>query len=161
VGHWWNLDRLEMPSRRSSVCVLYSVWYWQMLHRRNKQTFKLHIKEHQHNLTQSLLEKSKVAQHAYEGGHKIWWKEAKVLQTEPNTTYRKNKESAHMSLAAHPFRQPSLDISPIRTPTIGAGVRKLQFHPVEVMWESCVFMLVLHRICLFSVGFYFDSTLIL
>jgi hypothetical protein len=32
---------------------------------------------------------------------------------------------------------------------------------VYIMWESCVFMLVLHRICLFSVGFYFDSPLIL
>jgi hypothetical protein len=36
-----------------------------------------------------------LSQHAYEEGHKICWKEVKVLQIEPNTTYRKHKESAH------------------------------------------------------------------
>jgi hypothetical protein len=38
------------------------------------------------NLRQGLLEKSKLAQHAYEEGHKICWKGAKVLQIEPKTT---------------------------------------------------------------------------
>jgi hypothetical protein len=44
-----------------------------------------------------------MAQHAYEEGHEICWKEAKVLHVEPNTTCRKHKESAHMSLVAHPI----------------------------------------------------------
>jgi hypothetical protein len=48
----------------------------------------------------------------------MYWNEAKVLQIEPNTTYRKYKESAHMSLTDHPTSQPSLDISPIWTPVI-------------------------------------------
>jgi predicted GIY-YIG superfamily endonuclease len=86
---------------------------------------EVRIKEHKYNLTQGLLEKSKLAQHAYEEGHKICWKEAKVVQIEPNTTYRKYKESALMSLADHPISQPSLDISPIWTPIIAAEVRKL------------------------------------
>jgi hypothetical protein len=73
-----------------------------------------------------LLEKSKLAQHAYEEGHRIRWKEAKILQTEPNTTYRKYKEAAHMSLLDHPISQPSLDISPIWTSVITAEVKKLQ-----------------------------------
>jgi hypothetical protein len=30
-----------------------------------------HMKEHKYNLTQGLLEKSKLGQHAYEEGHKI------------------------------------------------------------------------------------------
>jgi hypothetical protein len=30
-----------------------------------------HIKKHKYNLTQGLLEKLKLAQHAYEEGHKI------------------------------------------------------------------------------------------
>jgi hypothetical protein len=47
------------------------------------------IKEHKYNLTQGLLEKSKLAQRAFVGGHKICWKEAKVLQIESNTAYRK------------------------------------------------------------------------
>jgi hypothetical protein len=46
-------------------------------------------KEHKYNLTPGPLEKSKSAQHAYEEGQKMCWKEAKVLQIEPNTIYRK------------------------------------------------------------------------
>jgi hypothetical protein len=51
------------------------------------------------------------------------WKEAKVLQIELNTTYRKHKESAHMSLVDHPISQPSLDISPIWIRVIAAEVK--------------------------------------
>jgi hypothetical protein len=43
------------------------------------------IKEHKHNLKQGLLEKSKLAQHAYEEGHHLKWDEAKAVQKEPNT----------------------------------------------------------------------------
>jgi hypothetical protein len=38
------------------------------------------IKEHKYNLTQILLEKSKLGQHAHEEGHKMCWNEEKVLQ---------------------------------------------------------------------------------
>jgi hypothetical protein len=96
-----------------------------MSNRRNKP-LEVHIKEHKYNLTQSLLEKSKLAQHAYEEGHKICWEKAKVLQIDPNTTYRKYKEFALMSLVAHLFSQPSMDISPIWTPIIVAEARKVQ-----------------------------------
>jgi hypothetical protein len=46
------------------------------------------IKENKYNLTQGLLEESKLAQHAYGEKRKIHvcWKEAKALQVEPNTT---------------------------------------------------------------------------
>jgi hypothetical protein len=81
---------------------------------------EIFVKEHKCNLTQGLLEKSKLAQHEYEVEHKICQKEAKVLQIEPNTAYRKYKESAHMSLIEHPISQPSLDISPIWPPVITA-----------------------------------------
>jgi predicted GIY-YIG superfamily endonuclease len=37
-------------------------------------------KEHKYNLTQGLIEKPKLAQHAYEEGQKICWNEAKVLE---------------------------------------------------------------------------------
>jgi hypothetical protein len=76
---------------------------------------EVHIKEHKYNLTQGLLENSELAQHAYEEGHEICLKEAKVLHIEPNTTYRKYMESAYMSLIDHLVSQPSLDISPIWT----------------------------------------------
>jgi hypothetical protein len=46
-------------------------------------------KDNKYNLTQGMLEKSKLAQHEYEEGHKIFWNEEKVLQIESNTTYRK------------------------------------------------------------------------
>jgi hypothetical protein len=84
------------------------------------------MKEHKYSLTQSLLEKSKLAQHAYEEGHN----KATVLQIEPNTTYRKCKESAHISLLDHPISQPSLDISPVWTPVIAAEIKKVQLHRV-------------------------------
>jgi hypothetical protein len=47
-------------------------------------------------------------------------KKAKVLQIEANTPYRKYKESAHMFLAGHSIRKPSMDISHIWTPIIAA-----------------------------------------
>jgi hypothetical protein len=86
------------------------------------------MKEHKCNLTWGLLENSKVVQHAYKEGHKIYWKEEKILHVEPNPTYRKYKESAHMSLVDLPIGQPSLDISPIWTPVITVEVKKLQLH---------------------------------
>jgi hypothetical protein len=92
------------------------------------------FKEHKYNMTQGLLEKSILAQHAYEEGHQICLNEAKVVQIERNTTYR---ESAHMSLIDHPINQPSLDISPIWTPVITAEVRKLQFVQCILSGKIC------------------------
>jgi hypothetical protein len=54
----------------------------------------------------------------------------KVLQIEPNTTYRKYKESAHMSLVDYQISQPSLDIFSIWTPITTAEAIKLQLRPV-------------------------------
>jgi hypothetical protein len=44
------------------------------------------INKHNYKFTKYVLEKSKVAQHAYKEDHKT---EAKVLQSEQNITYRK------------------------------------------------------------------------
>jgi hypothetical protein len=76
---------------------------------------------------QGQLIKSKLAQHAYKEGNNICLKKAKVLQIELNVTYTKLKESDHMSLVAHPNSQFRLDLSPLWTPIIEVGVRKLQF----------------------------------
>jgi hypothetical protein len=83
------------------------------------------LKEHQYNLKQGLLDKSKLAQHAYEG-HRVCWKEATVLQVESNIIWRKYKEAAHMAVATEPISQPSLEISPIWTTLINKEVSK--FH---------------------------------
>jgi hypothetical protein len=68
--------------------------------------------KHKFNLTQRLLVKPKLAHHTFEEVQKICWKQAKVLQIEPNTTYRKYKESGHMFLVDHQISQPSLSIPP-------------------------------------------------
>jgi hypothetical protein len=51
-------------------------------------------------------------------------KKAKVLQIEPNTTYRKYKESAHISVIDYPISQSTLDMSPIWTPIAAAEVKR-------------------------------------
>jgi hypothetical protein len=91
---------------------------------------EVHNKEHKYNLTQDLLENSELVQNGYEESYKIYWKEARVLQIEPSTTYRKYNESTCMSLVDHPISQVSFDISLIWIPIIAAEVRKLQPHPL-------------------------------
>jgi hypothetical protein len=73
----------------------------------------MRLRAHKHNLREGLLEKSKLAQHAYEEGHRVGWDEARVLDIESNSRYGKYKESAHMACLTNPISQPSLDISPI------------------------------------------------
>jgi hypothetical protein len=53
-----------------------------------------------------------------------------LKKIEPSTTYRKYKESTHMSLIDHLISQPSLDISSIWAPIITAEVKKLQLCPM-------------------------------
>jgi hypothetical protein len=83
------------------------------------------LREHRYNLKQGLLEKSKLAQHDYEG-HTVGWDEARVLEIESNSRYRKYKESAHIACLLNLISQPSLDISPIWTPLISIEVSNSQ-----------------------------------
>jgi hypothetical protein len=73
---------------------------------------------HRHNLQQRLLEKSKLAQRAYEENHMVGWNEDRNLEFSSNSRYKKYKESAHMACLTNPISQPSLDISPIWIPLI-------------------------------------------
>jgi hypothetical protein len=77
-----------------------------------------------HNLKEGLHDKSKLAQHAYEEGHRVCWDEGRVLEIESNSRYRKYKESAHMACSTNPVSQPSLDISPLWIPLISKEVSK-------------------------------------
>jgi hypothetical protein len=54
-------------------------------------------------LRNTLLEESKLAQHAYEEGHRIGCDEARILEIESNSRYRKYKESAHMAYLTNPI----------------------------------------------------------
>jgi hypothetical protein len=64
------------------------------------------IQEHRHNLKKGLLEKSKLAQHAFEEDHQVRWNKVKILQTEINSRCRKYKETAHMVCLTNPISQP-------------------------------------------------------
>jgi hypothetical protein len=57
----------------------------------------MRLREHRHNIKEGLLEKSKLAQHAYKEGHRVGWDEARILEIESNTRYRKYKKSSHMA----------------------------------------------------------------
>jgi hypothetical protein len=123
---------------------------------------EVRIKQHKYNLTQGLLQKSKLAQRSYEEGHRICWNEAKVLQIEPNTTCRKYKESVHMPLLDHPISERNLDISPIWTPVITAEVKKKkpQLRPVQIEWENlCVCVGTIRRIYISSDDLFAVSSL--
>jgi predicted GIY-YIG superfamily endonuclease len=80
------------------------------------------LREHKQNLKEGLLGKSKLAEHAYEEGHRVGWDEARVLEIESNSRYRKYKESARMACLSNPISKPSLDISPSCIPRISNEV---------------------------------------
>jgi hypothetical protein len=109
------------------------------------------IKEHKYNLTQGLFEKSKVAQHAYEEGQKICCHEAKVLQIEPNTTYREYKESVHLSLIDHRSVNPAWTCLPSGLPLLQ---QKTENYSVDWVGKLCFFMLVPDRLYLSSDDFW-------
>jgi hypothetical protein len=88
------------------------------------RTLALRIREHRHHLKEGLLDKSKLAQHAYEEGHRVGWDEARVLEIDSNSRYRKYKESAHMECLTNPISQPSVDISPLWSTLISKEVSK-------------------------------------
>jgi hypothetical protein len=62
------------------------------------RTLAVWLLEHRHNLKEGLLEKSKLAQHAYGGGHRMAWEAARILEIESNSRYRKYKELAHKGM---------------------------------------------------------------
>jgi predicted GIY-YIG superfamily endonuclease len=76
----------------------------------------IRIREHMNNLKQGLMEKSRLAKHAYEEGHRTQWMEAKTVQIETNKICKKYKEAAHMACIMNSISQPSLEISPIWIP---------------------------------------------
>jgi predicted GIY-YIG superfamily endonuclease len=64
------------------------------------RSLAVRLREHRHNLKQGLLEKSKLAKHAYEEGHKVGWEEARILDIESHSKYGKYKEAAHMACSS-------------------------------------------------------------
>jgi hypothetical protein len=54
------------------------------------------LREHRHSLTEGPLEKSKLAQHTYEG-HKVGVDKARIVEIESNNRYTKYKVLTHMA----------------------------------------------------------------
>jgi hypothetical protein len=50
--------------------------------------------EHRHNLKEVHLDKSKLAQNAYEEGYRVGWDEARILEAESHSRYRKYTKSS-------------------------------------------------------------------
>jgi hypothetical protein len=86
----------------------------------------LAVWHHEHNLKESLLEKSKLAQHSYEEGRRIGWENARILEIESNSRYRKYKESVHMACLTNQISQHSLHTYPIWIPLISSEVTNSQ-----------------------------------
>jgi hypothetical protein len=86
------------------------------------------LNEHGHNMKEGFREKSKLAKHAYEEGHRVVWNEARILEIESNSRHRKQRESAHMECLKIPIRQPSLGISPVWIPITIDEVPNLRDH---------------------------------
>jgi hypothetical protein len=84
------------------------------------------LREHRHRLQRCLLEKSKLAERAYEEGHRVGWDDARILEIGSNSRYRKHKESVPVACLTNPISQPSLDISPFWFPLISNEVSKSQ-----------------------------------
>jgi hypothetical protein len=60
------------------------------------------FREHRRNL-EVHLERSRYAQHSFEENCQMIWKEAKILEIETNSIYRKYKEVAYMSCLQNPI----------------------------------------------------------
>jgi hypothetical protein len=43
------------------------------------------LREHKHNFKEGLIEKSKLAQHAYEEGHRVIRNKARILEIDPSS----------------------------------------------------------------------------
>jgi hypothetical protein len=84
------------------------------------------LREHRYNLKEGLLEKSDSAQHSYEEGHKVGRDEARIVEIESISRYRKYKKSAHMACLTNSISQPILGIAPIWIPLISNGFSNSQ-----------------------------------
>jgi predicted GIY-YIG superfamily endonuclease len=90
----------------------------------SSEPLAVRFREHEHNLKEGLLEQSKFVQHAYEDGHWTGWNEARIVQIKTSNTYRKYKESAHMTCLTNPISRTSSEIYFIWIPLIREEINK-------------------------------------
>jgi hypothetical protein len=159
VGRWWKLDQLEMPSRRSSVCIISHVTGRCYIGETNRPS-EVRIREHKYYLTQSLLGKSKLAPHAYEKCHKICWKEQiadwtehhlqEIQRIHPRVFGRSSDQSTQLGHLSHLDSHYRSRSQKTTTPS-----------SVDYVWKMCCYVGIIQRVCIFSDDLYSDITLIL
>jgi hypothetical protein len=140
------------------------MWLWQMLHQPNKQISRSTLRST--NITWPKvclknLKKLKLAKHAYEEGHKIHWKDMKVLQIEPDTTYRKQR---NMPICLWWFIwsvNPGWTSLPSERPLLHRSKKTTALSSVDYVWKLCFYVCTIQRICLFSDDFCSAGTLVL
>jgi hypothetical protein len=71
-----------------------------------------------YNLKEGLCERSKLADHAFEEGHRVGWDQAEILEVECNSLCRKYKKTAHLACCNNPISQASVEMSPLWLPFI-------------------------------------------
>jgi hypothetical protein len=109
--------------------------------------------EHRHNLKEGLPEKSKLAQHAYEEGHRRGWDEARIWEIKSNIRCRKYKESAHMSCLTNSVQPAQFRNFPIWIPLSSKKITNSQSRSV---WCDRFFM-GLYKVLISSVQFLLHS----
>jgi hypothetical protein len=78
----------------------------------NGRSLNTGIREEKYSLRQDLLERSKLAAHAFKEEHRIDWKNTTILQSQTNCVYRQFQEAANMLSSNNPISQPSLPHPP-------------------------------------------------
>jgi hypothetical protein len=97
---------------------------WQKLHWRNR-FLAVRLYDHRHSLKEGPVGKSELAQQAHEEGHMVGWDEARILEIESNSRYRKYKKLAHVTCLTNALRHLSLDSSPVWIPLINNEISML------------------------------------
>jgi len=99
---------------------------WKRSHWWNGQILGVRLKEPNYDLNEGRFGKSKLALLAYEDGNMFDRTQASFLQCEPNATYRKHRETAHMPCSNNPFSQPRRE-TPVPTISFSSIGGELKF----------------------------------
>jgi hypothetical protein len=105
----WEVQRSVTTSGRSSEPnTLLGVRTWKpgqsevrKTTRAKQADLQLCSSEHRHGFRQRLVENGELAQRAYEEGHEVSCNEARILEIESSSRYRKCRESAHVTYFIH------------------------------------------------------------
>jgi hypothetical protein len=132
----------EIYNRQHSVSIAFPVNVAEATLAKQAEPLAMQFHEHRHNLRESLLEKSKLAQHACEEGHRVGWDEGRILDIESNSMYMKYKELAPVACLTNPISQPSVDFLPSGSPLLAmklAAHREDQYDLTDSSWVSIRF----------------------